>query len=367
MKKISETKAIFGRAGCRRFSASRKRNLQGAGAKQAEAVQFWNMISSPLAVYYEHPDWFRPLFAELEKRGIPFEKLPIASHFYDPAEKTRPFPVLFNRMSPSAYLRGVGDATFYTVAYLAHLERLGVRVINGSAAFGVEISKAKQITLMEQLGVAYPKARIIHHIAQAAEAAEGLRFPVVVKANVGGSGAGITRYETREDLEILSQWDGQPVNGQDLGVDGTALVQEFVPARNGHITRVETLNGKFLYAINVYASGDSFNLCPADICQTTEGVSLVRGACAVDAPKTGLTVENYAPPQSVIDTIEKLVRAAQIDVGGVEYMTDDRSGKIVYYDINALSNFVADAKNVIGFDPHERLVDFLVGEREKAN
>ena len=317
--------------------------------------------SAPLAVYYEHPDWFRPLFAELEKRGMTFQKLPIASHSYDPAEKTRPFPVLFNRMSPSAYLRGAGDATFYTVAYLEHLERLGVRVINGSAAFGYEISKAKQITLLEQLGVPYPKARIIHNMAQAAQAAEGLRFPVVVKANVGGSGAGIVRYDSVAALEAAAQ-----NGGQDLGVDNTALVQEFVPARSGHITRVETLNGKFLYAIHVHTDGASFNLCPADICQTTDGVSLVRGACAVDAPKTGLTVENYVPPQAVIDTIEKIVQAAQIDIGGIEYMVDDRDHKIYYYDINALSNFVADAQNVVGFDPHERLVDFLIGEMEKA-
>jgi hypothetical protein len=40
-------------------------------------------------------------------------------------------------------------------------------------------------------------------------------------------------------------------------------------------------------------------------------------------------------------------------------MIDDRDGSIVYYDINALSNFVADAVNVVGFDPFGRLVDYL--------
>ena len=38
---------------------------------------------------------------------------------------------------------------------------------------------------------------------------------------------------------------------------------------------------------------------------------------------------------------------------------DDRDGRRYVYDINALSNFVADAPNVIGFDPFERLVDYL--------
>jgi hypothetical protein len=125
---------------------------------------------------------------------------------------------------------------------------------------------------------------------------------------------------------------------------------------------VETLGGKYLYAINVYTTGDSFNLCPADICQTSDGVELVRGACPADAPKTGLTVEAFTPPQEVIDAIERIVQTAQIDVGGIEYMVDDRDGRLVYYDINALSNFVADARRVIGFDPHERLVDFLIAE-----
>ena len=49
------------------------------------------------------------------------------------------------------------------------------------------------------------------------------------------------------------------------------------------------------------------------------------------------------------------MRAADIEIGGVEYMIDDRDGQRYYYDINALSNFVADAPRVIGFDPFARL------------
>ncbi len=53
------------------------------------------------------------------------------------------------------------------------------------------------------------------------------------------------------------------------------------------------------------------------------------------------------------------MRAAGIDVGGIEYLIDDRDGRHYYYDVNALSNFVADAPQVIGFDPFARLVDYL--------
>ena len=62
----------------------------------------------------------------------------------------------------------------------------------------------------------------------------------------------------------------------ELGLDDVALVQEFVPARDGHITRVETLGGKYLYAINVFPEAGSFDLCPADACQTKDGATLAR-------------------------------------------------------------------------------------------
>ena len=53
----------------------------------------------------------------------------------------------------------------------------------------------------------------------------------------------------------------------------------------------------------------------------------------------------------MIQEIERIVRAAGIDVGGIEYIIDDRDGQIYYYDINALSNFVADAPRVVGLRP----------------
>ncbi len=312
------------------------------------------MAPRPFAIYHEHPDWFRPLFAELERRGIPFIRLDPRATCYDPSEKSVPFSLLFNRMSPSAYLRGGVQGMFFTLGYMAHLERLGVPVVNGSKGFAIELSKARQLTLLESLGLGYPKARVINHPSRAVEASEGLRFPVVVKANIGGSGAGIVKFDNREVLAETAK------AGQlDFGVDHTALVQEFVPARGGHITRVETLGGKYLYAIKVFTSGESFNLCPADICQRTDGVELVRSACPVNAPKTGLKVEGYTPPPEVIRGVRTIMQTAGIDVGGIEYMIDDRDGKLVYYDINALSNFVADAVNVVGFDPFGRLVDYL--------
>lgn len=309
---------------------------------------------NPFVISHEHPDWFKPLFAELEKRGIPYQTVNPTAHQFA-IEAPRPdFDLFLNRMSPSAYLRNGVQGTFYTLNYLRYLEDQGIRVINGYRAFTYETSKALQLLLLQRLGIKYPKSHVVNHASQIEEATKGLRFPIVIKANIGGSGAGIEKFDSI--AEVRTAIDSGQI---DFGIDHTALVQEFIPARGGYITRVETLGGKYLYAIRVYTTGESFNLCPADICQTTAGQELVRNACALDAPKNGLKVEAFTPSSEIISHIETIVQQSGIDVGGIEYIIDDRDGEVLYYDVNALSNFVADAVNVIGFNPHEKLVDFL--------
>jgi len=311
--------------------------------------------NKPIAILYEHPDWFRPLFAALDRREIPYVKIDANAYSYDPRETEVPYSLVFNRASPSAYLRSEAESTFFTLDWIRHLERRGVEVVNGSKVYSIEISKAFQIDILEELELPYPRARVINNAAVAADAADGFRYPVLVKANLGGSGAGITRFGSPDELKRAA------ASGSiSLGIDHTALVQEMVPYRGGHITRVETLGGKFLYAINVYPADDSFNLCPADVCQTTDGQQLARTSCAVDAPKNGMRVEAFTPSRQIIAQVERIAERVGLDVGGIEYMIDDRDGRHYFYDINALSNFVADARNVVGFDPFERLVDYLV-------
>ncbi|MBF9237346.1 hypothetical protein I2I05_08040 [Hymenobacter sp. BT683] len=311
-----------------------------------------SLTPKPIGIYFEHPEWFKPLFAELDRRGLPYEKIDAAHHLFNPAEQESGYSLVVNRMSSSAYLRGHGQGIFHTAGYATHLERIGTRIINGSAATAIETNKARQLSLFESLGLKYPKSFVINHASRAVDAAKQLRFPIVVKVNIGGSGAGIIRFDTPEGLQAAVD------NNQiDLGIDQTALVQEYVTPRGGNIHRVETLDGKFLYAMKVFTTGESFNLCPAEICQIPEEQSVEF--CLTEAPKKGIQVEAFTPPAEVIAAVERIVAAAKIDVGGIEYLIDDRTGDVLFYDINALSNFVADAVNVVGFDPYARFVDYL--------
>ncbi len=292
------------------------------------------MKRRPIGVLYEHPDWFRPLFAELDRRGIPYERIHAAQHVFDPGVREPRYSLVVNRMSPSAWTRGHERAIFHSL-------------LNGRAAYELEVSKARQVALFARLGLAHPRTRVIDDAAAAPGAAEGLAYPLLVKPNVGGSGAGIQSFASRDELLA-----GVP--GLELGLDGTALVQEQVPAEGDQIVRIEILNGQFLYAIRILLMPGSFNLCPADYCELPGVADGVSGR--------GLPIEAYEPPADVVDDAKQIVAAAGMDVAGVEYLVDARTGRPTFYDLNALSNFVADAPNVLGFDPFENLVD-LIAER----
>lgn len=317
-----------------------------------------------LGILYEHPEWFVPLFAELDRRGLPYSRIRADQLDFDPQQQTTAFDLVFNRMSPSAYLRGHQRAIFTAQHYLAYVEQLGVPTINGLAAYTLELSKARQLQLLASLELAAPRTRVVNATQKMAPAARQLEFPVIVKPNVGGSGARMRRFDTAAELSESAD------NGEleDLfEIDGTALVQEYHAPRDGSIVRVEVLDGEFLYAIRIYNNpNDGFNLCPADICQTpTEADSL--DFCPVDVPsKPNRRIEAVQPPNRVVQAVLRIADTARLNLCGVEYLESERDGEIYFYDINALSNFVTDAPNLVGFDPFERLGAFVEARYARA-
>jgi hypothetical protein len=297
-------------------------------------------VPPDLAILYQHPSWFEPLFAALEWRGVRFEKIRVGDHHFDPASAQPPAPVVFSRVAMSDFLREPQHPIFYATALLDHWRRCGATVLNGADVLAIDSSKARQLSLIRGLGLAIPDTRVVHRPQDLLSASDELAFPLLVKPNIGGSGSGIVRFSSRFELEQSIDEGTVP-----RSVDEVLLLQEYVPARGGTILRMETLAGCFLYALEV-ESGGSFDLCPADACLAQPGRAAV--------PMRAVT-----PPAEFVQAAEDIAKAASLDVGGVEAVIDDRDGTPRFYDINALSNFVASPLDVLGWDPHERLVDVL--------
>ena len=317
---------------------------------------------SDLVVLSEHAQWQQPLFETLERRKISFAAFDLKSGAFGDSDLPDG-QLYFNQASPSAYVRGNTRAVPLALALIEDLESRGRRVLNGSRAFRIELSKLAQIGLMRQLNIPYPQTWAFND-AQALESqSDELIFPAVLKPNQGGSGARMIQVESLQDLTRLLE------QSPDWWLpDNLLLLQEFLPHDSEHqgIVRMEFLGGELLYAMRVVSKGN-FNLCPSEVCNPVETEDLAgQTACA---PQEGAPPEapEFYPypevPEAAVRMGKRLFETAGLDVGAVEYL-ETTDGRRVFYDLNANSNLRRPIGEFFGFDPFERVVDFLAAQLE---
>jgi len=310
--------------------------------------------SSPdLIVIHEHPEWQQPLFAALERRGVSFEPFDVKRAAFDNVEPLRA-SLYFNQASPSAYIRGNTRAVPLALAYLRSLELRGARVLNGADVFALELSKSAQATLLRTLGIDCPRSITFNDVRALRAYADDVRWPAVLKPDQGGSGARIHVVESLAHVESI--FDADPTVWLP---DNLFLLQEYLEHDPDQgIIRLEFLGGELLYPMRVKTHG-RFNLCPSPVCNPDEGA----GACETPPdPRADAAPVEFFPfpevPRQAVETAQRIVRAAGLDVGGIEYL-DTTDGRRVFYDINANSNLRPSVAAAFGFDPFERVVDFL--------
>src|SRR6201993_2193639 len=116
-----------------------------------------------LAVLFEHPEWQKPLWAALERRGIRYRAIDLKRAAFDP-DVLPEACLYFNQASPSAYVRGNARAVPLAMSLMRSLELGGARVLNGSRAFALELSKSTQAALMRKLGIPHPKTLVFNDV-----------------------------------------------------------------------------------------------------------------------------------------------------------------------------------------------------------
>lgn len=304
-----------------------------------------------LVVLYEHPEWQKPLFAALEKRGVSFAGFDLKKAAFDPDDVPEG-RLYFNQASPSAYVRGNTRAVPLCLSLMRSLETAGARVLNGSRAFALELSKSAQGALLQKLGIAHPKSLAFNDVETALAQWEG-GWPALVKPEQGGSGARMFLLEGPDDLRRLLEQ--QP----ELWLpDNLLLLQEYFPTPAGQgIVRMEFLGGKLLYGMRVISHG-AFNLCPSEVCNPGDGSA---GHCDIPPVKPVEFYPYRELPREAAEMGERIVAAGGLDVGGIEYL-EAADGRLIFYDVNANSNLRRPIGEAFGFDPFERVVDFLEGE-----
>lgn len=295
-----------------------------------------------IALLIEHPTWSNHLIKRALDRGIDLVPVCVAEPVAIEAALATGADLWVNRINAMPSAGRPASVVAAAAHLLLRLELSGAQVVNGVRCHAIGASKAAQAELFAACGVATPATVAIHTSSDAGKAAALVGFPLLTKPNVGGSGSGIAYYGSPSELT-----DAVAHNTIDLGIDGTAVVQQAISSADGMVYRVEMLGPNLFYGTRQLQQSGSFNYCAAD-------------GCSLD-DNNGNTIELYEPPADVVGAVADMLRLSDSLVGGAEYLIDAATGAPTFYDFNPYSNFVTGLDDQLGFNPIDRYLDFVLG------
>jgi glutathione synthase/RimK-type ligase-like ATP-grasp enzyme len=294
----------------------------------------------PIHILFENPDWLPPLVDALNREGFDeIHLVKLDEGLVDP-RSAPPEGIWINRISPSSHTRGHDATVQLGREVLFWLEAHGRRVLNGSAAFELEMSKFRQDIILQRWGIRTPRTMLAigrDHILAAAEQFDG---PFITKHNQGGKGLGIRRFER---VEALAAYLDSP--DFDEGPDRKIILQEYIDAPESFITRVEVVGGKFVYAMRSDTS-TGFELCPSDACQLPSGDDSV---CPADGSGSKFSLSPVQADDPLVSRYIAMCQAEGLDLAGIEFI-EDRQGRRYTYDINGTTNYSGVFGRQIGVD-----------------
>jgi hypothetical protein len=308
-------------------------------------------------ILFENEDWMPPLRGALDKTGLDYEERfmdgGILNLGLEPEEQ-----IVINRMSPSSHTRGHQAGVQFVREYLTFLEEKGVRIINGSRSFRLEVSKVQQDAALQSAGIRTPHTIAVTGTEKLIEASKQMKTPFITKHNQGGKGLGVQLFKSHkafEDFINAGKYEDSP--------DSINLLQEYIEPAEKFITRVEIVDGKFLYAIRS-STEDGFELCPADACSVGDAFCPAPDSSATKAAKFQPRHEITADDPLVVAYIE-FCKNHDIDVAGIEFV-EDKEGNRYTYDINSTSNYNATVEDEVGIYGMEAIAELVAKELQKT-
>jgi hypothetical protein len=311
-------------------------------------------MKNKIYILHENDEWVEPLRKELQAINASFEEWHLGKRNVDHLDKP-PHGIFYNRMSASSHTRGHRYAPEHTAVVLNWLEKNKRRVINNSRALSLEISKSLQYKELESFGIKTPRTIYCSNKESILKSANVFTKPFITKHNRGGKGLGVKLFNNKKELDsYVSNKDFEP------SIDGITLLQDYIDANPKVIKRVEFVNSKFLYTVEVDAS-EGFELCPA--CPEDQ-INIPQQQIAGEfCPTTGnkfKIIENYKR-NSLIEKYEKFISSNGIEIAGIEYVTD-KNGEIFTYDVNTNTNYNSQAERNSEIKGMRSIANFLKKE-----
>ena len=159
--------------------------------------------------------------------------------------KPEPLPdVLVPRM-------GAGT-TYFALAVIRHLERLGVYSLNSSQSIETVRDKLFTQQILAENNLPVPKTMLVKFPIDVALVEQQIGFPIVVKTLVGSQGSGVFLSESKSSFRDLMQLI------ESTSKSANIILQEFVAPTRGRDLRVLTLGGRVVACMQRKAADGDF-------------------------------------------------------------------------------------------------------------
>jgi gamma-F420-2:alpha-L-glutamate ligase len=187
--------------------------------------------------------------------------------------------------------------TYFAMAILRQLERLGVYCLNGSAAVELAQDKLFHLQVLAAAGLPVPKTILVQFPVDPDLVERELGFPVIVKTLVGTQGSGVYLADDREKLMDLLQFVEANNPAAQL------VLQKFMAESRGRDVRVLSIGGHIVGAMERIAeTGFKSNF------------------------SQGGTVKpfDYGPRNEM--SVAETMRVLDMDMAGLDFLYDEEVG-----------------------------------------
>ena len=202
---------------------------------------------------------------------------------------------------PNVVIPRTGSGTgYFGHSLLRHFERLGVPLLNNSAAIEVTKDKLHAAQVFAEHHLPTPKTMLVKDPVNPSLVAREIGFPCVVKIFAGSYGKGVYLCNNSREFRDFIEF------AHGIKSDEAIIVQEFIKSRPGEDVRVIVVGGKALGAMKRSSKDGSFK------------ANITRGGVG----------ENYPLNPRIEEIAIKTTNALGLDVAGIDLLFDGDDYKL---------------------------------------
>ncbi|MDW7548238.1 RimK family alpha-L-glutamate ligase [Pseudoalteromonas sp. SCSIO 43201] len=210
--------------------------------------------------------------------------------------------------------------TYFTLAIIRHLERLGVHCFNSSQSIETVKDKLYAQQILAEQNLPTPKTMLVKFPVNIELVEKQIGFPVVIKTLSGSQGSGVFLSKSRGEFDDLMQLI------EATNPKANIILQRFIKSSHGRDLRVLTIGGRAVACMERNSGGKNF--------------------------KANVSLGATGSPHPITPEIEWLATQTanilNLDVAGIDLLFDEEHFKI------------CEANSSPGFEGLEQAVDIDV-------